>query len=72
MDCTFPVHAAKIKHLILGNYIMLQEIMKGLRECRNDSIEEADKKEAELDAQRKINCNLKEKLHNISTHKVHV
>ncbi|XP_021942021.1 coiled-coil domain-containing protein 186-like isoform X2 [Zootermopsis nevadensis] len=46
-----------------------QEIMRGLRECRNASIKQADEKEAELDAQRKMNFNLKEKLHNIINHK---
>lgn len=46
--------------------------MRGLRECRNASIKQADEKEAELDAQRKMNFNLKEKLHNIINHKVHI
>jgi hypothetical protein len=51
---------------------MLQELLTGLRECRNVSIREADEKEAVLDAQRKNNYNLKQKLHNITAEKVHI
>jgi len=61
----------KVKHLILGNYLP-QEIMKGLCECRNASIKQADEKEAELDVQKKKNYDLKEKLNNITTHKVYI
>jgi hypothetical protein len=60
----------KIKHLVLGKYFVLQEIMEGLRECREASIKQADEKEAELNEQRKNNCRLNEKLNNITTQKV--
>jgi hypothetical protein len=46
--------------------------MKGLCEYRSALIKQADEKEAELDAQRKMNYNLKEKLNNIINHKVSV
>jgi hypothetical protein len=46
--------------------------MEGLRVCREASIKQADEKEAELNEQRKKNCNLKEKLKGIVTSKVKI
>jgi hypothetical protein len=51
---------------------LLQEIMEGLRVCREASIKQADEKEAELNEERKKNCNLKEKLNSIIASKVNI
>jgi hypothetical protein len=62
----------KAKNNIVGNYSVLQEIMEGLRVCREASIKQADEKEAELNEQRKKNYNLKENLKSIIASKVKI